>query len=103
MSLTNTYLAEFRLETGAPQFVTFKSHPYKDVEVIEWQERVLAANDFYADPSCDKLAGLAGSYLISHVVLEAGQLEGGCPAAQEIYRDGRYRVWQIAAPLPGGS
>ena len=50
--------------------VTFKSHPYRDLEVIEWQERVLAARDFYGAPSCDKLKALQASYGITHAVLD---------------------------------
>jgi hypothetical protein len=94
--LTPASMAEFRLATGAPVLVTFKSHPYKDVEVIQWQERVLAANDFYGEPSCAKLLSLATSYGITHVVLEGGQLGEGCPPeTREVYRDERYRVLQI--------
>ena len=93
--LTDTSMAEFRLATGAAQFVTFKSHPYKDVEVIEWQDRLLAANDFYADPTCDKLAGLAARYKITDVVLGTDRLPAGCPATAEVYRDGGYRVLRI--------
>lgn len=95
--LTPTHMADFRLITGAPQLVTFKSHPYRDVEVIEWQARLIAANDFYDDPSCEKLDQLAASYGITHAVLEAGQLDAGCPSASELYRDGRYRVVRIAS------
>ncbi len=36
-------LLRFRLATGAPIYVDFKSIPYKDVEVIEWRERVRQA------------------------------------------------------------
>ena len=53
--LIPTGMAEFRLETGAPVLVTFKSHPYKDTEVIEWQARVEAANGFYGEPTCGRL------------------------------------------------
>ena len=33
-------LQRFRLYTGAPIFVDFKSIPYKDVEVLEWKRRL---------------------------------------------------------------
>jgi hypothetical protein len=40
-------LQQFRLFTGAPIYVDFKSVPYKDVEVLEWHERVLWAHQLY--------------------------------------------------------
>lgn len=93
--LVPTYMAEFRLHTGAPILVTFKSHPYKDVEVIEWQERVFAANDFYNDPTCDKLDALINRYDITHAVLESGQLDSGCIGAQERYRGDSFRILEM--------
>src|SRR5581483_7696432 len=33
-------LQRFRLHTGAPIFVDFKSIPYKDVEVVAWRRRL---------------------------------------------------------------
>jgi hypothetical protein len=90
-----TDMAEFRLDTGAPVLVTFKSHPYKDVEVIEWQKRVLAANDFYAQPSCDKLHALVAEYTITHVILDSDQLAAGCSFVEELYRDTGYAVYSV--------
>jgi hypothetical protein len=40
-------LQRFRLHTGAPIFVDFKSIPYRDVEVLEWQRRVQTAQTIY--------------------------------------------------------
>ena len=37
----------FRLNTGLPIVVNWKSHPYKDVEVIEWYNRMQKAEAFY--------------------------------------------------------
>ena len=93
--LVPTYMADFRLRTGAPILVTFKSHPYKDVEVIEWQERVFAANDFYQEPTCDKLDALINHYGITHAVLESGQLDSDCVGAQERYRDDGFRILEV--------
>ena len=69
--LIPTGMAEFRLETGAPVLVTFKSHPYKDTEVIEWQTRVETANGFYGEPTCGRLLEVVDRYAITHVVLGA--------------------------------
>jgi len=38
----------YRLMTGAPIFADAKSHPFRDVEVLEWWSRLEAAERFYA-------------------------------------------------------
>jgi hypothetical protein len=40
-------LQRFRLATGAPIDVDFKSIPYKDMEVLEWHDRLRAAERLY--------------------------------------------------------
>src|SRR5262245_16524666 len=42
-------LQRFRLFTGAPIYVDFKSIPYKDVDALEWYERVEWNRDLYED------------------------------------------------------
>ncbi|MBV7335473.1 hypothetical protein KFU94_45970 [Chloroflexi bacterium TSY] len=93
--LVPTHMAEFRLATGVPVVVTFKSHPYKDVEVIEWQERVNAVNDFYANISCDGIEALAARYGITHVVFVHEQFFDGCASIRNIHLDDHYGVFQI--------
>ncbi len=43
-------LQRFRLFTGAPIYVDFKSIPYKDVEVLEWHRRLLWNQHMYEQP-----------------------------------------------------
>ncbi|MCB0044485.1 MAG: hypothetical protein KDD92_03550 [Caldilineaceae bacterium] len=93
--LIPTGMAEFRLETGAPALVTFKSHPYRDVEVIEWRSRMDAAGGFYNNPTCEGLLAVSEAYALTHVVLEPQQLPDGCPALQFVYIDNAYRVAAI--------
>ena len=88
-------MAEFRLETGAPVFVTYKSHPYKDVEIIEWYDRLETADDFYADVDCDRLGELSAERMLSHVVFIAGQEVQACTGTTEIYRDDSYVLLQV--------
>ena len=40
-------MESFRLYTGKPIFVDHKSHPYKDVEVVEWKRRIDSQRKFY--------------------------------------------------------
>lgn len=42
--LTSPYNESFRLEAMTAQFVSWKTHPYLDTEVIEWKRRIDLAN-----------------------------------------------------------
>lgn len=42
------YSDNFRLTTGLPIFINWKTHPYKDFEVIEWYEKLKQNDAFYA-------------------------------------------------------
>jgi hypothetical protein len=67
-------LQEFRLATGAPALVDFKSIPYLDVDVLEWSERLRLVDRFYrerpANVNCALLDDLAAQYGVTHAVLD---------------------------------
>ena len=101
----NTYLVPtemetFRLATGAPIFVNFKSVPYLDTDVIEWYDRVRKARFFYRDRvedvDCDLLRQFQEMYTVTHVVLDEDLLGLSCPQlGLEIYRDEHYAAFRI--------
>lgn len=94
----NKELRKFRVYTGAPILVNFKSHPYKDVEVLEWYERNLAAQAFYESPSdrqCDILKQLVADYQINKVVTESQNFNASCTFLAQLYKDDRYGVYQL--------
>ena len=91
-------LRKFRFYTGVPIFVNQKSHPYKDVEVLAWQERLEKAQAIYNnDPAttCSVIAKLSQTYRLTHVIFERDDRPLPCPALQSIYQDDKYRVYQI--------
>ena len=92
-----TGLAKFRLYTGAPIFITFKSHPYKDIEVMEWYDRILAARSFYGEDkiNCQMLKKLSVDYGVTHVILENRHFSAGCSFLRELYKDDDYSVFKI--------
>ncbi len=107
-SVDDLYLVEpkdFRLEgfrerTGAPILVNWKSHPYKDEEVMEWYNRINAAHAFYraADMPSEVLAieTLRSRYGITHVVARAGSvswLQGA--GAEKIYGNAGYELYRL--------
>ena len=90
--LTPTHMADFRLATGRPVVVTWKSHPYLDVEVIEWKERIDAVNGFYNEPSCAAVDDLVARYGVTHLLFEGDGALDGCSSLESGYRDERFAV-----------
>lgn len=75
----------FRLETGVPVFVDWKSHPYRADELGEWFTRVGLAGEFYeAESAYDALKALnriRTKSPITHVLADVGmkQVLAGTP------------------------
>ena len=92
-----TKLYKFRLYTGAPIFINDKTHPYKDIEVLEWYDRLNKAREFYqiGDRSCQILEDLVSQYSITHVVLDRDSYNLECSTIKEVYRNRKYRVAKI--------
>jgi Domain of unknown function (DUF6798) len=94
-------LQRFRLYAEVPIFVDFKSIPYKDTEVLEWQQRLHINRQLYeslrsGDPADLRRPG------ITHVVVPADQTLQGAPL-QRVYEDLLYRVYRLPeepAPSP---
>jgi len=102
ITLVNDLLVHFRLITGAPIFIDFKSVPYRDTDVLEWFERVRMAGWFYRDRveyvNCDLLRRFREEYTVTHVVLDEDLLGLSCPGlGEEMFRDEHYAVFRIDA------
>lgn len=89
-------MQDFRLASGAPIYVDFKSTPYHPLEVLEWHRRYKLANEFYRSPSCEKLDqfGLEG---INYLVI-ASAVSLDCPRLERIYADNAYQLFRIHLP-----
>jgi hypothetical protein len=90
-------LQRFRLHTGAPLFVDFKSIPYKDTEVLEWRSRIQLAQEVQAllkeGKAADAVARLR-EHGVTHVILPATQELAG--VAVEPGSEGlAYHVYRI--------
>ncbi|MEB3356801.1 MAG: DUF6798 domain-containing protein [Synechococcales bacterium] len=94
-------LRKFRLFTGAPIFINRKTHPYKDVEVIEWNQRLERAKAFYEvrrpPQQCRLLKREFRKDGVTHVVLPQGLIRRRCPTLTELYQDDHYGVYEISA------
>jgi hypothetical protein len=75
-------MQDFRLETGVPVYVEFKSIPYQDEQVLEWYRRVGLAGQLYQAPyqriACDILDQLYAEG-ITHVILPYDHTAYPCP------------------------
>jgi hypothetical protein len=95
--LIPVHLQRFRLATGACIFVDYKSHPYKDKEVLEWFDRLHQAELCYgalATRQPELLRELARHYGVTHVVVGRHEIEGEDGFTQ-VYQDPYYRVLRI--------
>jgi hypothetical protein len=92
-------LQRFRLYSEVPIFVDFKSIPYKDTEVLEWQQRLRLNQQLYESLRSADLADLR-HHGITHVVFPADQTHPA-PPLQKVYEDLHYRVYRVPAePAP---
>ncbi len=92
---------DFRIFTGAPTFITWKSHPYKDVEFLEWNKRVEMADSFYKSggvEKCNRLKELVDEYGITHVVFKSKEVPLYCDFAVETHRIENFVVYRIDLP-----
>ena len=89
---------KFRLETEAPAFVNWKSHPYKDVEVLAWDARVVLAERLEkAAPA--ELPGLLGElrdrYRVTHILVRRPAPWTGVPGLVQEFGDAACVLYRI--------
>lgn len=89
---------KFRLETGAPAFVNWKSHPYKDSEVLDWYQRNRLVDQLYS-ASIQALPGmlnaLRGRYHVTHLIASKHSEFATCPLLKPEYFDSSFVLYRI--------
>jgi hypothetical protein len=98
-------LQRFRLFTGAPIFVDFKSIPYRDTEVLEWYDRLRFTETIWRELHAGRfdrpLAELRARG-VTHLIVPAGQkLEH--PELLEVYPGDVYRVYRLSPARSGAA
>jgi hypothetical protein len=90
-------MQDFRLATGAPVYVDFKSIPYQDAEVLEWYRRLQLATGFYdrANIDCELVAVFAAEG-VTHIALSSENVRGQCGSLRLEYQDEHYGVFSIS-------
>jgi hypothetical protein len=92
-------MEDFRLVTGAPILVDFKSTPDRDADVVEWYERLQWVSWFYngSDNQCKLLNDIASRYGVTHVVVQRHIGTKICDSVPVVYEDTNYRIYAIHA------
>jgi len=97
---------QFRLSTGIPIFVDWKSHPYRDVEVVEWYKRVQLAKAFYeaanSDLAAEALTNIQKNDPITHIVIEKDSVSFA-PLAdfRLVYEDETVALYELTEHIEG--
>lgn len=90
---------KFRLETGAPAFVNWKSHPYKDVEVLEWDARIALAEQLERSSQGELpfiLDRLRAQGRVTHILVRQPPPWPGAPGLEQVFADPAYVLFRIA-------
>jgi hypothetical protein len=97
--LTEPSDKHFRLLTGAPQYVSRKSHPYQDREVLEWYRRVRQANALFRAPTldCEALKRFALTERVTHVVARRKRINAACPFARVVFEKSGVVILELDA------
>jgi hypothetical protein len=89
-------MENFRLVTGAPILVDFKSAPDRDADVMEWHERLKWMSWFYqGSKSCKIINDIAALYKVTHVVAVKDYAPSVCDSLQVVYEDAIYRIYVL--------
>lgn len=91
-------MQDFRLETGAPAYIEFKSIPYKDTDVLEWYRRVSLAGSLYRAPykrsGCQIVDQLADEG-VTHVILPYDHALQKCDNLKRGYWDWNFVLYEV--------
>ncbi len=94
-------LQNFRLETGAPVYIDFKSIPYRDLDILEWYHRISQAGKFYQasrkKDGCESLDELV-SEGVTHVVLPYDHAASTCDGLDRKYIE--YENYEVFSIMP---
>jgi hypothetical protein len=87
----------FRIGAGVPVFVDHKTHPYKDVEVLEWYARRQLLDEIYvgSHEQCDKLKFAAETYAATKIIFKSEDPFPDCPMLTRTFANGGYEVHDI--------
>ena len=89
---------DIRLESGLPQLVSWKTHPYKDIEVLEWYRRYQLGRRVFqgAIVDCVALNETITAYGATHLLLEDPERTMDCAVATPVFEGEEARIYRLA-------
>jgi hypothetical protein len=92
-------MTDFRLVTGAPIFVDFKSAPDRDADVLVWYKRIQVINSFYGGSkhACQSLKNIAAKYGVTYAVVETSNPFTTCHELRTPFQDASYTVYTLTS------
>lgn len=90
-------MQNFRLITGAPVLVDFKSRPDRDQDVVDWYYRLQEISWFYngSDDQCGVLQNIADKYGVTDIVVQRHVGVSVCNVLPVVYKDSSYTIYKI--------
>ena len=88
-------LQRFRLLTGAAIYVDVKSIPYKDVEVLEWHNRVEQVKRWYAANDWDAIHDELAKAGITNVVIPTAAAPAKATTLALESGEGAYQLYRV--------
>lgn len=91
-------LGKFRLYTGVPVYVDYKSNPYQDEDVVNWYERYLLVEEFYrtsAKNQCNTLTNDSRVSKVTHVVFSNDYEVWNCDPWSMLFSDEYYQIYGL--------
>jgi hypothetical protein len=95
--LTEPSVENFRLLTGAPQYVSRKTHPYQDREVLEWYRRLRLAKAFFRSRTvdCEDLKRFAITERVTHLLAMPKYIDLSCSFAREVFKKSGFVILEL--------
>ena len=96
-------LKNLRLEAGVPVYVTWKSHPTKDVEILQWSERMNVANAFYdaSIKEIPEMTAMIRAHGWTHIVWPTSGGPFPCEKiGKKSYSDNYFSLWDVRRGFP---
>jgi hypothetical protein len=92
------HLYDFRVTSGASTFVDRRTHPYKDIEVLEWQRRIRMAELIYAELDAANYQNAREKLIsngITHFIVERNHY-GCADHFDKVYEDEAHIIFSTA-------
>jgi hypothetical protein len=93
-------MQDFRLATGSPVYIEFKSIPYRDTDVLEWYDRIQNVERFYKNKDCSVIYGLLEDGNATRVVIPVDNDAPNCERLLPIYQDDFYAIYKLDTDYP---